>query len=104
MLREASKQTVAELAWKEVYEVELSPEDKKRIEGKIQVPFTQGSWFFVALDAEHTLAEYHSWVDPGGNIPAGPASQFAMGGIEETFMEMEKYARGQTYSMCQGLW
>ena len=103
-LRSASNHTAAELAWKEVSQPKIKQEERAKLTGKVQVPFTQGSWFLMALDAKHTLAEYHSWVDPGGNIPAGPASQFATGSIEETFRQMEEYARGQSHSICRKSW
>ena len=54
----------------------------------------------MALDEQHTLAEYHSWVDPGGSIPAGPASQFATGSIEDTFAQMERFANTNAVRLC----
>ena len=92
------------MAWREILQPVLNQDDMLRVADMVQVSFTRGSWFLMALDEEHTLAEYHSWVDPGGRIPVGPASQFATGGIEKTFMQMESYAKGQKTSICRDAW
>ena len=103
-MRAESNGTAAELIWKQIDNWSVLEKYKKELQGLVQIPFTQGSWFLMALDDKHTLAEYHSWVDPGGNIPAGPASQFATGSIEETFSQMEQFAKSQTNSACASMW
>ena len=103
-LREVSSGAAAELVWKEISDWTPTDVHKEELRGLVQIPFTRGSWFMLALDEEHTLAEYHSWVDPGGNIPAGPASRFATGSIEDTFIQMEEFARNQQHSGCLMMW
>lgn len=102
-MRKESKGMAAELVWKQIDDWEIPQIYEQRVQGLVQIPFTQGSWFFMALDSTHTLAEYHSWVDPGGSIPAGPASQFATGSIEDTFVQMERFAKKQTTSSCDSM-
>lgn len=87
---------VRELSWRSVSDPEqhdLSEEARAAVEGRVPVEFNHGAWFLVALDDDHTLAEYHSWVDPGGSIPAKGASLFAASGISDTFEAMERHAR-----------
>ncbi|MEC7985002.1 MAG: hypothetical protein VX278_07555 [Myxococcota bacterium] len=106
-IRHLSKGMVAELSWIHVPTPPkgvISEQTESKIKNLVQVKFTQGSWFFVRLSATHTLAEYHSWVEPAGNIPAGPASRFASRSIEKTFAEMDSYAKGQVQSLCQYSW
>ena len=103
-IRKASNNQAAELVWKQIENWNLPQDYDVQLQGMVQIPFTQGSWFLLALDDMHTLAEYHSWVDPGGNIPAGPASKFATGSIEDTFVQMERFAKSQTESSCSSIW
>ncbi|MCB9677946.1 MAG: hypothetical protein H6737_22800 [Alphaproteobacteria bacterium] len=95
-LAEASGGKVRELVWSSVADPAsepLSAEGKAAVKGLVPIGFNRGAWFLVALDDGHTLAEYHSWVDPGGSVPAGPAGLFATSGIEDTFEAMAGYAR-----------
>ena len=103
-IRQQSNGRVAELVWKEVTDWTMTGGRKEKLQDAVQVKFTRGSWLLIALDENHTLAEYHSWVDPGGFIPAGPASSFATGSIADTFRQMEHYAKSQTVSMCDSIW
>ena len=103
-IRRVSNGTVAELVWKQIDNWNIPQIHQQRLHGLVQIPFTQGSWFLMALDDQTTLAEYHSWVDPGGNIPAGPSSQFATGSIEDTIKQMERFAKSQTVSSCESVW
>ena len=105
-IRHLSKGKVAELSWVavETQNTDISEGTKEKIENLVQVKFTEGSWLFIRLSGTHTLAEYHSWVEPAGNIPAGPASRFASHSIEKTFAEMNSYAKGQVQSICQYSW
>jgi hypothetical protein len=54
----------------------------------IPVAFTIGSWMLMKVDEAHTLAEYFAWSDPGGSLPAGPASRFAGGAIKKALDAM----------------
>tara|TARA_B100000683_G_C12449068_1_gene539328 strand:- start:164 stop:886 length:723 start_codon:yes stop_codon:yes gene_type:complete len=103
-IRRVSKNQAAELVWKQINNWSVPQKYTTQLQGMVQIPFTQGSWFLIALDDKHTLAEYHSWVDPGGSIPAGPASQFATGSIEDTFVQMERFAKQQSASSCDSMW
>lgn len=54
--------------------------------------FTRGAWLLTSIDEGHTLLEYHSHADPGGNLPAGGVSRFAAGGILVTLSAVETLA------------
>ena len=102
-LRQASNGEVLELAWignSSVKKNALSLENQTRVAGKVRVSFTQGSWLLTKLDNNHTLGEYHSWVDPSGSLPAGPASRFANRSLADVFTGMEGYAKRITRSEC----
>lgn len=83
-LYEASQGKVWEQHWTYV-------DDPPRLPGElgvyqdsgIQVAWTKGAWLLVDLGDGKTLAEYFAWTDPGGSVPAGPASRFAVGGIKK---------------------
>lgn len=87
---------VRELTWKDVKEPAseaLSDEARGKIDGAVPVAFSEGAWLLVDLDGKQTLAEYHAWSDPGGDIPAGAASRFANGTISATIDKLEGYAK-----------
>jgi len=92
-LFEASDGRVREMRWMSVDDEPVSAASREWAEKGIRIAYTQGSWFLVEIDANHTLVEYYVWSDPGGNIPAGLASSFASGSISETLMTMERLAR-----------
>lgn len=102
-LIQQSNGAVRELSWNHVPDAAaetLSPAGKARITDAVNVSFSRGAWLLIALDENHTLGEYYTWADPGGNIPAGPASTFAAGGIEQTFNAMQDYARKHKKNQC----
>ena len=102
--RQSAGQT-REMHWHQVdgfQPASLSEETRNRIDGMVHVSFTQGAWLLVQLDSGHTLGEYHSWVDPGGYIPSGPASPLAALGISRTFEAMETYAKTNRDIYCSG--
>lgn len=95
-LASASGGRVRELVWSSVADpasAVTSAPGKAAIDGLVPVGFNKGAWLLVALDDGHTLAEFTSWVDPGGSVPTGAASMFATAGIEDTFTSMATYAR-----------
>ncbi|MBM76663.1 MAG: hypothetical protein CMK59_14750 [Proteobacteria bacterium] len=97
----SSQGVVRELSWKEVKEkTPLNPSQKERYADMIQVPSTRGAWLLISLDNTHTLAEYHSKVDPGGYLPVGPSSNLAVFGLEQTFTAMEQYAQNPKPESC----
>lgn len=94
-LHDASGGQVRELVWRSLPtpdDLVVSP-DTEAIDGLVRIEFSEGAWFLVALDPGHTLAEYHSWVDPAGALPTRAATLFASRGIRDTFAAMERYAR-----------
>ena len=93
-LAERSKGAVRELSWHQVKAQvsDLSDTAQGLVEDAVPLAFNSGAWLLVALK-EQTLVEYHAWSDPGGDIPAGPASTFASATIEDTIRTMEAYSR-----------
>ena len=95
-LATASNGSVRELVWSSVDDPAArvtSEAGTAAIAGLVPMTFNRGAWLLIALPEGKTLAEYHSWVDPGGSVPAGAASAFATAGIVDTFKAMETYAR-----------
>ena len=92
----ASGGRVRELYWDltpHPEELSIPAEARPLIEDAVYLPSNTGSWWLIALDDNHTILEYSSWSDPGGNIPAGPATSFVAGTIEDSFDAMERIAR-----------
>jgi hypothetical protein len=79
----------------EVYE-DLGTPLAERAERGRPVDWTRGSWLVVGLADGRTVAEYFAWTDPGGMIPARPASRFARGAIRDTLDAIGRLA--QSYS------
>lgn len=95
-LTAASGGTIYELKWKHIPNPETHPmsdKAKELAEDAVTVAFSIGSWLIIALDDDHTLCEYNVWTDPGGNVPAGPATRLATGGLDQTFQAMLDYAK-----------
>ncbi|MBW1879644.1 MAG: hypothetical protein JRJ84_14880 [Deltaproteobacteria bacterium] len=65
----------------------------QRVERGRAVAWTRGSWLLIGLADGRTVAEYFVWSDPGGMIPARPASRFARGAIRDTLDAMGSLAR-----------
>lgn len=74
---------------------------KAKMDEGIPIAFAKGSWFVQALDDDHTLVEYYSWVDPGGALNPRILSWFAGKTIRETLEAMEKIARDKR-TKCHG--
>jgi hypothetical protein len=95
-LEAATGGKMRELAWSSIDDPAshtMSETARAATSGLVPVEYSRGAWFLIELDSNHTLAEYHSWVDPGGSVPASGASLFATSGIEDTFRAMEDYAQ-----------
>ena len=95
-LRDQTAYRMAEISWVGVSEystLPLQPAVREKVKDMVHLPFTQGAWLLIKLDEQHTLAEYHSWSDPGGYMPAGVASTFAAGSISTTFEAMDQFAK-----------
>lgn len=95
---------VRELTWTGITDPlseSISAAGLAHIDGAVAVTFNHGAWLLIGLDEDHTMVEYFSWSDPGGELPAGPASAFASTAIADTIAAMGKYAAsGQ--SPCPG--
>lgn len=91
----ASDGAMRELTWRDAIDPHKvkTPRGQELVAEITPLAFTRGSWFLVSLGPDRTLVEYYAWVDPGGVIPAGPASSFAMRSVAENFHAMEKFAR-----------
>lgn len=95
-LHAASGGRIWELRWDGVADPEIpGMSDKARdlIDGRVRVVDNVGGWMLVDLDGQHTLAEYHTLTDPGGNVPAGTASGLAARTIGKTMRSLEEYAK-----------
>ena len=67
----------------------------------VAIAWTKGSWTMVALSPTRTFVQYYVWSDPGGSIPAGPASRFSAGAVEDTLKAVETLAKAGK-STCGG--
>ena len=103
-LAAASEGRVRELTWGRVAiedEDALSDSARQAIAESVEVTFNQGAWLLAELGPTKTLAEYHSWSDPGGSLPAGPASRFASRTIDATIQRLVRYAKEQPQRCSQ---
>ena len=94
---------VRELTWTGLTDpsaAALSAEALQKVDGAVPVTFNHGGWLLIDLDGEHTLGEYFSWSDPGGELPAGPTAAFAGATIAKTMRAMTHYANTQK-STCE---
>ena len=97
-LASSSDGRVREMTWSRVPvsdRVDLSESARAAIAGSVEVTFNRGAWLLAELSPMQTLAEYHSWSDPGGSIPPGPASRFASRTIDATIHRLALYAQRQ---------
>ena len=102
-LSEQTSGRVRELTWTgqtDPSAAALSAEARQKVAGAVPVTFNHGGWLLIDLDGEHTLGEYFSWSDPGGELPAGPTSAFAGATIAKTMRAMTHYANTQK-STCE---
>ena len=93
-----------ELYWSDVMDrTDLLDEERSQlIEDAHPVDFTKGSWMVVDLGGGQSLVEYFVWSDPGGSLPAGPASQFAGGAVDDTLKAIAKLAEKHARSTTPG--
>ncbi len=103
-LEAASGGRAYELAWMGLADPlseNLSAAARDKVDGAVAVTENVGAWLLIDLDGSRTLAEYHAYSDPGGNLPAGPAAAFASASIAGTVEKVAGYARTAT-STCLG--
>jgi len=75
--------------------------DTSIIEDGMPIAWSKGAWLLVDLGNGKTLVEYHTWSDPGGSVPVGPATRFAAGEVKDNLKSMSEFARTHTPS-CKG--
>jgi hypothetical protein len=92
-LQNASGGRVREVRWAGVDQRPTTETGKAWMAKGMSLAYTHGAWFLVDLDGANTLVEYYTWSDPGGRVPAGLASTFAAGSIEDTLVTMGELAK-----------
>ena len=89
-LYEQSRGRMWEMYWED--EMDFFPRGHREAQALADdgypVSWTRGAWLLIPLSDGRTLVEYYVWSDPGGRLPAGPASRFAAGAVEETLNEI----------------
>ena len=75
--------------------------DPSLLEDGMPIAWSKGAWLLVDLGGGKTLIEYHTWSDPGGNVPVGPATRFAAGEVKSTLQGIAAFARKHTPT-CSG--
>ena len=89
-------------AWELVWEDRIKETDLRRhldpdlLEDGMPIAWSKGAWLLVDIGGGRTLVEYHTWSDPGGNVPAGPASRFAAGEVKNNLNGIARFARNHT--------
>ena len=89
-------------AWELVWEDRLKDAELRStirpelVEDGMPIAWSKGAWLLVDLGDGRTLIEYHTWSDPGGNVPAGPASRFAAGEVKNNLRSIADFARRHT--------
>lgn len=85
-LYEASDGVIWELAWTDATSADAltGTPFAEVAAGGVPVAWTRGSWLLYRIDERRTLVEYTSWSDPGGSLPAGPATRFGGGAVKDT--------------------
>lgn len=91
----ASEGAAWEVSWRSVAQPSLDGDVAALTAGGQSVEWTEGAWLLVPLGPDRTLVEYYAWSDPGGSLPAGPASRFATGAVSSLLSDMEAFARGK---------
>lgn len=94
-IRTESDGRVREMAWTMVPDgvSKLGPAEKVVADGGMSVAATEGGWLLIDLDGAHTLIEFWSFADPGGNIPVRMAQSFASGGISDSILAMAAHGK-----------
>jgi len=58
----------------------------------VGVAWTKGAWLMVDLGNGKTFVEYHTWSDPGGKVPVGPATRFATSEVRNNLKSMVEFS------------
>jgi len=67
--------------------------DSSLIDKGMPIAWSKGAWLLVDLGNNKTLIEYHTWSDPGGSVPVGPATRFAAGEVKSNLKNVTAFAR-----------
>lgn len=59
----------------------------------VAVAWTKGAWLMVDLGDGRTFVEYHTWSDPGGKVPVGPATRFATREVRNNLKSMIAFSQ-----------
>jgi hypothetical protein len=99
----ASKHRAWELVWEDrlkepAMRSKIAP---ALIADGMPIAWTKGAWLLVDLGQGRTLVEYHTWSDPGGSVPPGPASRFAAGEVKSNLRSIRTFAKNHTPT-CSG--
>ena len=99
----ASEHRAWELIWEDrlkepAIRAKIAPE---LITEGMPIAWTKGAWLLVDLGRGQTLVEYHTWSDPGGSLPPGPASRFAAGEVKANLRSIRAFAKSHTPT-CSG--
>ena len=99
----ASEGKAWELVWRDrnqdaALKAKLDPET---LEDGMPVAWTKGAWLLVDIGKGRTLIEYHTWSDPGGSVPVGPATRLAAREVVSTLEGIARFAQTHTPT-CKG--
>ena len=97
-----SSGTIRELSWKKISTLKSQTyiENGHIRPTGIELADSYGSWILYQMNDTETIGYYHSYVDPGGYIPAGPINNLAGGGIFDTIQAMHKYISNISPKTC----
>ena len=84
---------IRELSWKKIPSTKSQTyiTDGRIAPSGIEIAESFGSWILYQMNDSETIGIYHSYVDPGGYIPAGPVNNLAGSGVYDTIQAMHKY-------------
>lgn len=88
-LYEATEGRAWEQVWTDATTEPVPVDLEATAEGGIPVAWTTGAWLLISLPSGRTLVEYFVWTDPGGSLPAGPATRFASGAVKDTLKAVQ---------------
>lgn len=94
-IAEKSGGSVRELTWRSSTDASevTSQKGKEIVASAVPIGWSKGGWYLTSIDATHTLAEYYTWSDPGGSVPAGMASMFATNGVRDQIEAMRRFTK-----------
>jgi len=102
-LHDVTSGSARELTWRNAPDGSSVTSDagRAKMEEGVMVEKTTGSWLLIQVDASHTLVEYQSLADPGGNLSPASMQMFAGRSIRKTLNSMAEMARDPNVG-CRG--